>query len=109
MTFDLSRSIPIHQPLAGPGKIGSIGGIDKTVGSTEEGSTFAEVLKGYVEGVSNLERAADVQLDGVVQGKATNPHEVMMAIQEANLALDMMIEIRNKLLDTYRELIRTSV
>ncbi len=109
MTIDLTRSIPIHQPLAGPGSIGNVGGIGKTGSAPGKETTFAEVLKGYVEGVSSLERAADIQLDGVAKGQAADPHEVMMAVQEANLALDMMIEIRNKLLEAYRELIRTSV
>ena len=106
MTFDLSRSIPV-QGLTGPGKIGSIGSLGKTAG-TGEGESFGEILKGYVDGVGKLEKAADAQVEGVLDGSVTDPHEVMLAVQEANLAPDMMIEIRKQPLAPSRELSRTS-
>ncbi len=107
MTFDLSRSIPVRG-LTGPGTIGGIGSPDKT-STPAGGESFGEILKGYIDGVGRLEKAADAKVEGVLEGSVTDPHEVMLAVQEANLALDMMIEIRNKLLDAYRELSRTSV
>ncbi len=106
MTFDLSRSIPIPQGIPGTG----IQGVNPLrPGKNDGGPSFAETLKGYLNDVSRLEQEADKQVQGILEGKAVDPHEVMLAVQEANLALDLLIEIRNKLMEAYREIQRTPV
>ena len=39
----------------------------------------------------------------------TDVHQVMVAVEEAGIALDLMLEIRNKVLEGYQELIRMQV
>ena len=73
------------------------------------GATFAETLKGYLSEVRNLEEEAGRQVNALAEGKTTEVHQVMLAVEEANLALDLLIEIRNRLLEAYQQLTRTSL
>ena len=48
-------------------------------------------------------------IDQLVTGEAADVHQVMVAVEEAGIALDLMLEIRNRVLDGYQELIRMQV
>ena len=48
-------------------------------------------------------------IDMLVTGKTSDVHQVMVAVEEAGVALDLMIEIRNRVLEGYQELIRMQV
>lgn len=72
----------------------------------KEGAGFASRLQQLVGEVDRLQdQAGDLQTRAV-QGEAVEVHDVMIASEEAGLALSMMIEIRNKLVDAYQELMR---
>ena len=101
MTLDVSRIAPVNHPL--------MGADGSTVRSPQEGPSFADTLKGFLHDVSRLEQTADQQVEELARGGAVDPHEVMMAVEEANLALDLLLEIRNKLLEAYQQLTRTQL
>jgi len=98
--------------LHGTSKVGpSIPSAEATQKSlpTQGGVSFAETLKGYLSEIRNLEEEAGRQVNALAEGKTTEVHQVMLAVEEANLALDLLIEIRNRLLETYHQLSRTSI
>ena len=67
---------------------------------------FASRLGELVGEVDRLQDQAGALQTRAIQGEAVEVHDVMIASQEAGLALSMMIEIRNKLVDAYQELMR---
>ena len=77
--------------------------------SAQDGASFAETLKGYLNEVGALEKTAELQIQGLANGEITNVHQVMLAVEEANVALDLLIQIRNRLLEAYKELTSTSM
>ena len=52
---------------------------------------------------------AGCAIDDLVTGKAADVHQVMVAVEEAGIALDLMLEVRNRVLEGYQELIRMQV
>ena len=71
-----------------------------------QGSGFASRLQELVGEVDRLQdRTSDLQTRAL-QGEAVEVHDVLIASQESGLALTMMIEIRNKLVEAYQELMR---
>ena len=48
-------------------------------------------------------------IDDLVTGKAADVHQVMVAVEEAGIALSLMLEVRNRVLEGYQELIRMQV
>lgn len=72
----------------------------------EAGQAFKNVLSRYVGDVNVLQHEADDQIQQVAAGKTEDLHEVMIAMDEAETSFELMMEMRNKLVDAYKELSR---
>lgn len=83
---------------------GSIG--PERPGSTSElqpgGVSFADTLKQALGDVTALQTNAEDAIGAFLSGQPIEIHEVMAAAEEAGIALEMLIEIRNKLTEAYR-------
>ncbi len=69
-------------------------------------NSFKEILTNLVDKVNNLENNADQSIQKLVTGEIDNIHQVMIAVEEADLAFRMMMEIRNKLVEAYQQIMR---
>ncbi|HPM77670.1 MAG TPA: flagellar hook-basal body complex protein FliE [bacterium] len=81
----------------------------KKIEGEEQGPSFNEVLKKAIAEVSGLEKDADRQVLELAAGKATNIHEAMLALQKADISFKMLMEIRDKIISAYNEIMRMSV
>ena len=68
------------------------------------GVPFKDVLKNLVDKVDSLQKDADVSIQELVTGGTTDIHNVAIKMEEAGVAFDLMMEIRNKLLEAYQEI-----
>ena len=73
------------------------------------GKDFGEQLNNAIEGVDALQTQRDNMVESMVRGEAIEVHEIMTAAEEAQLAFELMLEVRNKLLEGYQELMRMQV
>ena len=71
-----------------------------------EGSSFADTLRGALGEVSELQNEARDAIGAFLRGDPIEIHEVMAAAAEAGIALEMLIEIRNKLTEAYRSVVQ---
>ena len=62
--------------------------------------------RGLVDQVDSLQKDADSSIQGLVTGETTDIHDVTMKMEEAGIAFDLMMEIRNKLLNAYNTIIK---
>lgn len=69
------------------------------------GTSFGDTLKQFVSGVSDAQDAAGELKDHFLRGDPVELHQVMAASEEASLSLEMMVELRNKVLDAYKTLV----
>jgi flagellar hook-basal body complex protein FliE len=72
-------------------------------------NSFGDTLKQFIGDVNQMQVAADVKTQKFATGEIKDSHEVMAASEEAGISLQLLIEVRNKALDAYRELMRISV
>ena len=71
--------------------------------------SFGDMLSSFVDGVNNLHHeSADIQ-QAFLNGEPVELHEVMIKAEEAGIATELLIEIRNKLMDAYTQLIKMPV
>lgn len=70
---------------------------------------FGDMVKEFAGDVNALQFEAGHAIDQFVSGEAADVHQVMVAVQQAGIAMDLMLEIRNKALEGYQELIRMQV
>ena len=74
--------------------------------AAEEGS-FGDVLKGFVSQVDEAQKGFDQAIEAVERGDTDNLHELMIAQSQAQLTLKLAAEVRNKMVEAYRETMRT--
>lgn len=77
--------------------------------SDDSTTSFKETLESAVDQVDQAQKESDSQIEAFVAGEQENVHEVMLAMEEANLSFDLMVEVRNKVLEAYQELMRMQV
>lgn len=79
---------------------------DSRVGGQSEATGFEDTLKNYIHRVDRqLKEAGDLQVDFAV-GNRHDIHEVMIATEKAGISFRLLMQIRNKLLEAYQEVIR---
>ena len=71
--------------------------------------SFKDTLGDYLKDVNGLIQEAGVTAEKMVTGEVNDIHEVIIAGQKASIALELVVEIRNKLLESYREFMRMQV
>lgn len=74
----------------------------------EKSHSFKNVLARYLEDVNTLQHESDAQIQRLIAGETENLHEVMLALDEAKTAFDLMMEIRNQLVKSYEQITRGS-
>ena len=72
------------------------------------GAGFADALGKVVAAVESTEHQADGAVRGMLAGK-TDVHDAMIALQRADLTLQFSVQIRNKLVQAYNEIMRMPV
>jgi flagellar hook-basal body complex protein FliE len=67
---------------------------------------FDKMLTGFLKDVNSMQKTADQSIQKMVAGEIKDVHQVMLAAGEAKVAFNMMLEIRNKTMDAYQELVK---
>ncbi len=74
-----------------------------------EKADFASILQNSIEKVNELQQTSHNMADAFVKGETEDLVGVMVSQQKARVASTAMIEVRNKLLESYREVMNMSV
>ena len=70
---------------------------------------FAQMFERFAKGVDHKKKDAKNTVQDLILGKSDNIHEAMVKSQEAGVAFNLMIQVRNKLVESYKELMRMRV
>jgi len=72
-------------------------------------SSFGEVLKEALQHVDGLQKEANQEIQHLSVDGSTNIHQVMIATEKADLSFRLMMQVRNKIVDAYQEVMRMQV
>ncbi|MGD1019087.1 MAG: flagellar hook-basal body complex protein FliE [Verrucomicrobiia bacterium] len=72
-------------------------------------TSFTDVLSKAVGEINAKQVAANEAVSGLLSGQNVSLHQAMISMQEANVSFQLMVEVRNKLLDSYQELMRMQI
>lgn len=75
----------------------------------EDGQSFADTLEKFVSDVNSLQNQMDKSIEQMATGEIEDVHQVMIAVEQANTAMEFMLEIRNKIIEAYQEVMRMPV
>lgn len=84
---------------------------DKAANQKEGGSgpSFMEHLKEGLSDINKVNKTADTMATDLASGKSQNIHETMLAATQAELSFNLMVQVRNKVLEAYQEVMRLQV
>lgn len=96
--------------VAGPGaaaELGRLNGGSQVLQGAEK--NFASVLEKAVDAVDQKMRTSGEEQVKLMTGETNNIHQAMIAMQESGVAFSLMVEVRNKLVESYQELMRMQI
>jgi flagellar hook-basal body complex protein FliE len=70
---------------------------------------FSSWLSAEIDKVNGQVLGAEKQVRDLAAGKTQNLHEVMIALEEAKLSLQRMVQIRNRALEAYQDILRMQI
>ncbi len=84
--------------------------INKTRKAEEAGARdFGKTISDFIMAVNADQKTASKEVNDVILGKSENLHEAMASMEEARLSFQLMVEVRNKLMESYKTLQRMQV
>lgn len=108
--------MPIDPTMAVNGLDWQVPGIDGSVpggtGATEQGTgaeSFGDMLANQVQNLQGLQNEAAAQSQALATGQATDPSEVVMAVERARLGMQLASQIRTKLVEAQQDIFHTQV
>ena len=96
---------PAQLPNLGPQSSGPLSGAFDSSG----GRNFSDFLGDMVRDVNAKQVTANQAVEGVLNGEKVPLHQAMLSVEEASVSFQLMVEVRNKLMDSYQELMRMQI
>ena len=93
-SVDFPTSIPVQPSAAKP---------------ADNAAGFGDVLQDALQQVSDLQAQAGDDVQKVLTGEITDVHSAMIAVQKADISFQMMMQVRNKIVSAYQEIMRMQV
>jgi len=98
-------NIPIRGDL-----MPQISDIQKEIGKArEDEGSFSNVLKDKIGEINKLQLDADAAIAKVELSDSGSIHEAMIAMEKASISFKTMLQVRNKILEAYQEVMRMQV
>ena len=108
-----ARPLNLRMPQELPGMPGAgaagAGGLGAGAPATSGPGSFAESMGKFLGDVNDLQLKSAQALEGFARGETADIHRVVLAQQEAGIALRLVSEMRDKLLQSYQEIMRMPV
>lgn len=89
-----------------PKEIEIPGSAHKAPVQPKDGPNFQDMFSGFLKDVNDMQLKADQSIQKMVSGEVKDVHQVMLAVGEAKVAFNLLLEIRNKTMEAYQEVLR---
>lgn len=81
----------------------------KTTPIQQIGDKFGQALKNSIAEVNQAQVSADRAAEQIAAGETKNLHGAMIKLEEADISMRLMVQVRNKAVEAYQEIMRMSV
>ena len=92
----------VAAPMVQPQLQVDLTGMEQT--SPDMAPSFTDVLKGFVEDAGQIQTNADTAIKQLAIGEIDSIHDVVLKLEQADIAFKLMKEVRNKLLQAYQDI-----
>src|SRR5580700_490117 len=89
--------------------IGGASGVGAAVSTPKTGGSFASALEGAIQSVEQPGQQADKAIQSFLNGDGEELHNVALTVQRASLAFDLGLQVRNKIVSAYQEVMKMQI
>ena len=89
--------------LPGNGADFGVGSTFTQSGGAKAGNEFVKSLQDAMSEVGGLQGEADARVNQLLTGNSQDVHSAMIAVEKASLAFEMMVQVRNKIVQAYQQ------
>lgn len=68
--------------------------------------SFGETMNQALESVNRLQKAADGEIEALAAGRNGDLHRTMIALEKADISFQLLMQVRNKIVAAYQEIMR---
>jgi flagellar hook-basal body complex protein FliE len=90
-------------PIAEPASI------QPAASGQQAGAGFQGALKEAIASINDIQQGANQAVEALATGQSQNIHQAMIALQQADISFQLMMQIRNKLVTAYEEIQRMQI
>ncbi len=110
MSSDWGSGAGVGNRLTGTSSSGNeIGDSSLQTTGTDGNKSFAATLNDAIQSVNKLQHDSNIASQNLATGRTDNIAEVMIASEKADIALRLMVQVRNKIIDAYQEVMKMQV
>jgi flagellar hook-basal body complex protein FliE len=95
------RTLPATPEIGKPQEIGAA--------APAEGDSFSTMLGRMVSDINAQQISATQTVNALQSGEKVPLHQAVIAMEEANVSFQLMVEVRNRLLESYQEIMRMQI
>ncbi|HEX5711171.1 MAG TPA: flagellar hook-basal body complex protein FliE [Sulfuricurvum sp.] len=81
----------------------------KSTGNVGSGVDFAQELRNALGDVNKMQVESDQAMSDIATGSVKDLHQAAIAIDKAEISMKLMLEVRNKAINAYKEITRTQM
>lgn len=81
----------------------------KTITPAKAQTNFAETLKGAINNLNAAQNESDKMTEALAAGKTQDLHQVMITAQKSSIALETTVQVQQKVIDAYNEVMRMQI
>jgi len=75
----------------------------------KEKGSFSKIIRESIKKVMDIEKEASAEAEKLIKNETPDLHNVMIAIEKADLTFQLMMQVRNKIISAYEEIMRMQV
>ena len=91
------------------GRLSQENRIADTEESSEKGSSFGDTLKTMMQDANNSQIEADHKIEELAAGRNKDIHGTVLSMEKADIDFRMLTQVRNKVIEAYREIMRMQI
>lgn len=92
------------QSIGNYSNISNISLQNESIAKEESSTSFSQVIGDLVNSVNDKQIESDNKIESLIKGEDVTMHEVMLSMQEAQISMQLLIEMRNKVVEAYQEI-----
>ena len=102
-------NIEAIQALAPHDEVAPAAAIAPAAGAGAGGVSFGQLVSDGLQGVNEKLQASQVDLQQLALGETQNLHEVMIRLEESRISFQLMMQVRNRVLEAYQDVMRMQI